>query len=79
MSELETVKHRLIKWISKLDDEMVLRQIDYFRIRQKSGFDQLSKEDQDAINEGLLQLNEGNYINYADARERINLKLKKSD
>jgi len=55
----------------------VLEQIDAFRINQKSGFNQLSVENQNAIDEGLAQLNEGKYSTYSEARKRINSKLKK--
>lgn len=79
MNDIETVRNKLINWISKLNDEKVLEQIDSFRKNQNSGFNQLSYEDQNAINEGLAQLNEGKYTSYSEARKRINAKLKKND
>ena len=79
MNDIKTVKNKLINWISNLNDKRVLEQIDSFRINQKSGFNQLSFEDQNAINEGLAELNEGKYASYSEARKQINSKLKKSN
>jgi hypothetical protein len=79
MNDIDTVKNKLINWISNLNDKKVLEQIDSFRKNQDSGFSRLSLEDQNAINEGLAQLNEGKYTSYSEARKQINSKLEKSD
>ncbi|MBK6283271.1 MAG: hypothetical protein IPF54_12030 [Draconibacterium sp.] len=71
----EAVRLRLINWISQLEDEILLKKIDSFRIGQKEGWDDLSYEDQQAIEEGLNQLNEGKFVPYSEVRERIKLKL----
>ncbi len=67
----EAVRLKLINWISKLDDEKTLRKIDSIRIIHKKGWEDLSYEDQEAIEEGLHQLNEGNSISYSEVRKEI--------
>ncbi len=72
----EAVRLRLINWISQLEDEILLKKIDSFRIGQKENWDDLFYEDQQAIEEGLNQLNEGKFVPYSEVRERrIKLKL----
>jgi len=72
---IELVKHKLINWITDLDDEDLLMKVDLLRIKNSGEWNKLSEEDRLAVEEGLLQLNEGKYISYAEARKRINTKL----
>lgn len=55
----ESVRLKLINWISQLEDEDLLKKIDSFRIKKNQGWNDLSIDDQLAIEEGLNQLNEG--------------------
>lgn len=73
---IELVKHKLINWIADLNDEDLLMKVDSLRTRHSSSWEKLSEEDRHAVEEGLLQLNEGEYISYSEARKRINSKLK---
>jgi len=54
-----------------LDDEKILKKIDSFRIVHKKSWEDLSYEDQEAIEDGLNQLNEGNSISYSEVRKEI--------
>lgn len=67
----ETIRLKLINWISQLDDEQLLKKVESLRGNQKQGWEDLSYEDQDAIEEGLNQLNEGNSVSYSDVRKEI--------
>jgi len=67
----EAVRLKLINWISQLDDEKILKKIDSFRIVHKKNWEDLSYEDQEAIEDGLNQLNEGNSISYSEVRKEI--------
>jgi hypothetical protein len=67
----ETVRLRLISWISQLDDEKLLKKIESLRGNQKQGWEELSIDDQQAIEEGLNQLNEGKSVSYNDVRKEI--------
>jgi hypothetical protein len=73
--DIELVKHELINWIADLDDENLLMKVDSLRTKNSGDWHKLSEEDRLAVEEGLLQLNEGKYISYAEARKRINTKL----
>lgn len=72
----ESLRLKLIQWISQLEDENILKKIDTFRKMEKNGWESLSYEDKQAIEEGLSQLNDGNSISYQDARDKIKSKLK---
>ena len=67
----ETVRLKLINWISQLDDEKLLKKIESLRGNQKQGWEDLSFDDQQAIEEGLNQLNEGKSVSYNDVRKEI--------
>jgi hypothetical protein len=67
----ETVRLKLINWISQLDDEKLLKKIEALRGNQKQSWEDLSVDDQEAIEEGLNQLNEGKSISYSDVRKEI--------
>ena len=65
------IKSRLIDWISTIEDKELLEKIDALRKMNKSGWENLSYADKQAIEEGLNQLNEGNWSSYSDVREEI--------
>jgi hypothetical protein len=67
----ETVRLKLINWISQLDDEKLLKKIEALRGNQKQSWEDLSVDDQEAIEEGLNQLKEGKSISYSDVRKEI--------
>lgn len=72
----ESLRLKLIHWISQLEDENILKKIDVFRRMEKRGWESLSYEDKQAIEEGLSQLNEVNSVSYQAARDKIRSKLK---
>jgi hypothetical protein len=45
--------------------------MDSFKIGHKNSWEDLSYEDQEAIEDGLNQLNEGNSISYSEVRKEI--------
>ena len=67
----ETVRLKLINWISQLDDEKLLKKIESLRGNQKQRWEDLSIDDQEAIEEGLNQLNEGKSVPYSEVRKEI--------
>jgi predicted transcriptional regulator len=54
-----------------LDDEKLLKKIESLKGNQKESWDDLSYEDQHAIEEGLTQLNEGKSVSYNEVRKEI--------
>lgn len=67
---------RLIDWFSSLEDKNILEKIDSFRKMNNSGRENLSYEDQRDIDEGLNQLNEGNWNFYSEVRKEIESSIK---
>ena len=72
----EAVRLKLIHWISQLDDEKLLKKIESLRGNQKHSCEDFSVDDQEAIKEGLTQLNEGQFVPYSEVKERIKSNLK---
>lgn len=74
------VKKSLIAAILQTENEEILEAIkNLLKIEDQADFwDQLSREDQEAINEGIRQLDEGKSVSYEEAKdlltERLNLK-----
>jgi hypothetical protein len=67
----ENIKSRLIDWISDIEDKVLLKKIDSIRKKNRTSWESLSYEDQRAIDDGLNQLNEGNWSSYSDVRKEI--------
>ena len=67
----EAVRLKLINWISQVEDVDLLNKIDSLRTKRKYGLESLPYEDQQAIEEGLNQLNEGKFIPYSEVRKQI--------
>ena len=76
-----TLEHRklnLINWISSLQEEDILIKIEKIQNEDTNWRDKISKEDELAINEGLEQLQRGEFLTHAQVRteikERFNFK-----
>jgi len=68
---LETRKINLINWISTLQDEITLEKMEKLQKERTDWWDTMSNEDKDAVNEGLAQLDRGEYITHAEVRSKI--------
>jgi CTP:phosphocholine cytidylyltransferase-like protein len=67
------IKKSLIAAILKTENEEILEAIkNLLRIEDKVDFwDQLSKKDQEAINEGIRQLDEGKSVSFDEVKDLI--------
>lgn len=65
----ETLRLKIIRGISQIDDEKLLNEIEF--LIENSNWNKLSYIDRQAIDEGLSQLNEGNSFSYSDVRKEI--------
>jgi hypothetical protein len=67
------VKKSLIAAILQTENEEILEAIkNLLKIEDQADFwDQLSLEDQEAINEGIRQLDEGKSVSYEEAKDLI--------
>jgi predicted transcriptional regulator len=72
---LEIKKLNLINWISSIQEKSVLSKIEKIQRENADWWDKLSKKDKDAINEGLEQLDRGEYLTREQVREKIKSKF----
>jgi ATP-dependent protease ClpP protease subunit len=73
--KLESRKINLINWISTIQEEDILAEMERIQKERTDWWDTISNEDKQAINEGLKQLDEGQYISRSEARKRIKNKF----
>lgn len=68
---LETRKINLINWISTLQEDDILNKVEKIQKETSDWWDTISNEDKAAINEGLEQLDKGQYLTRAQVRDKI--------
>lgn len=68
---IETRKINLINWISSLQEEDVLAQMERIQRERNDWWDAVSSQDKKAINEGLEQLDKGEYITRSQVRNKL--------
>ena len=73
---LETRKINLINWVSTLQDDKILESIEKLQKEKADWWDKVSQNDKDAINEGISQLDKGEYLSHAEVREKIKHRFK---
>lgn len=71
---LEARKINLINWISSLQEEEVLTRMEKIQRERSDWWDALNTEDKTAINEGLNQLDKGEYFSRNQVRDKIKAK-----
>ena len=76
MNTLETRKMNLINWLTTVQEEGVLEQLEKIQEEFIRKTTTLSQSDQEAIREGLDQLDNGDYFTRSQVRKRIGQKLK---
>jgi hypothetical protein len=73
---LESRKINLINWISSIQEENILTRMENIQKENEDWWDIISEEDKKAINEGLNQLDKGEYITRSQVRKKIEEKFK---
>jgi hypothetical protein len=73
---LETRKINLINWISTLQDDKTLQKIEKLQKERTDWWDTMNNEDKKAINEGLAQLDKGEYYTHDQVRSKIKDRFK---
>jgi phosphoenolpyruvate carboxylase len=68
---LENRKLNLINWISSLQEEDTLSKIEEIQKEKTDSRDKVSEEDEKAINEGLEQLENGEFLTHDEVRTKI--------
>jgi len=74
--KMEARKMNLINWLTTLQEESVLAQMEMIQEEFVHKATTLSPSDQEAIQEGLEQLDNNEYISRSQVRKRIGQKLK---
>lgn len=65
---LEARKINLINWISTIQDDDVLEKVEKIQKEKTDWWDTISDADKKAINEGLEQLDKGEYLTREQVR-----------
>jgi hypothetical protein len=68
---LETRKINLINWISTLQEDDILNKVEKIQKETTDWWDTISDEDKAAINEGLEQLDKGQFLTRSQVRDKI--------
>ena len=74
--KMETRKMNLINWITTVQEESVLEQMEQIQEEFVRKAITIYQSDQEAIQEGLEQLDNGDYLSRSQVRKRIGQKLK---
>ncbi|HEY3369549.1 MAG TPA: hypothetical protein VGK10_01795 [Prolixibacteraceae bacterium] len=72
---LETRKINLINWISTLQEDSILEKVEQIQKEKPDWWDTTSDQDKDAINEGLEQLDRGEYLTHSQVRSKIKVRF----
>lgn len=68
---LEARKINLINWISSIQEEDVLTEMEMIQKRKTDWWDTVNKEDKEAVHEGLEQLDKGKYLTRSQVRNKV--------
>jgi hypothetical protein len=68
---LETRKINLINWLSSVQEEDVLSKVEKIQKEKLDWWDSVRENDKKAINEGLEQLDKGEYLTRSEVRSKI--------
>ena len=71
---VETRKINIINWISTIQDEDILSEMEMIQKKKIDWWDSISTVDKKAIQEGLEQLDNGEFLSRAEVRNKISTK-----
>lgn len=73
---LEARKINLINWISSVQEADLIEKLEALQKEGADWWDKVSEKDREAIEEGLEQLERGEYLTRSEVREKIQEKYK---
>ena len=73
---LEARKINLINWISTIQEDNILEKVEKIQKEKTDWWDTISDKDKKAINEGLGQLDRGEYLTHSQVRSKIKERFK---
>ncbi|MFH5832563.1 hypothetical protein [Halalkalibaculum sp. DA384] len=62
--ETDNKKLELIRWLTEVEDDAILEQIEFIKRSDRENWNALAKEEQEAIQEGLAELERGEGIEH---------------
>lgn len=68
---LETRKLNLINWISSIQEDNILEKVEKIQQEKNDWWDVISDNDKNDINEGIEQLDRGEYLTHSQVRAKI--------
>jgi predicted transcriptional regulator len=68
---LENRKINLINWLSSIQEEEILAQLEKIQKEKSDWWDNVSETDKKAINEGLEQMDKGEYLTRSEVRSNV--------
>lgn len=68
---LESRKINLINWISSIQEEELLNKVERIQREKADWWDTISDKDKRAINEGLEQLDRGEFLTRSQVKSKI--------
>jgi hypothetical protein len=68
---IETRKINLINWISSIQEEDILAEMEKIQQKKADWWNTISNEDKEAINDGLEQLDKGGFLTRSHVRNKI--------
>ena len=70
--DIQATKIELAQLLLNTDDVSVLNKIkSIFKIKEKDWWDELSKEQQDSIDEGFAEIDRGEFVTWEDLKKEI--------
>ena len=74
--DIQSVKIHLIHWLTEINDEKILEQLTFLKESyEKDWWDDLSKEEQTLIDEGINQLDQGEGTPHQEVMKKIRKKF----
>ena len=74
--KLETRKINLINWISTIQEDDILNKVEKIQRETSDWWDTINNDDKAAINEGIEQLDKGQFLTRSQARDKIKERFK---
>jgi hypothetical protein len=68
---IETRKINIINWISSLQEEDIIAKMEEIQKEKADWWNTVNNKDKEAINEGLEQLDKGEFLTHSQVRNKI--------
>jgi hypothetical protein len=73
-ANIEIRKKKLQNWLSNLKEESIIVRLEQLKQENLDWWDIIGEEEKEAINEGITQLDNGEYVSHSDMRGEIKRK-----